>query len=770
MRGFCRQLNTRRLIAVSLISGVSTLSALAGLSLANVNVSKSGWAWGNPTPQGRTLRAIAFSGGIGYAVGSGGTALSTANAGQSWSGLTTGTAADLERVQALSPATVVVGGGGGCVTRISENGGQIFRRIFNVAESGCPEPVASFSFVSPRVGFLLLKNGSVELTTDGGETFSRKTGIPGTASSSGGGGLAGTDIHFFTPTRGIVFVSDPNSGASAAYMTPDGGVSWTPLALPGGARVASVHFVDEQNAYAIGPTTLLRSMDGGEKWQAEPIAAGNSFNSIDCSTATTCLLTVTGGNQLVETTDGGATDTVKTTSSSLIYSAAYASPIQIVAVGESGATVLSNDGGATFTPASADIGGQYDKLRSGPGGMLVAPGADGDLAISTNAGQTWQVISTQTSQELVDVAFGTSTLGYALDASGGLQRTTNGGASWQTLNPGTIRPAKAIVALGTRTVLLIGPLGINRAVGGGPFAPEGGAVATSGLSDYQLVGSTVFAFGQGTHTLLRSSNEGARWTAVGLPLARKASRRRGKKVKATPGVSIRSVAFTTVQRGMLLDTQGRLWSTRNGGRSWSAVLSAGASEGVQLAFSDPSDGFLSVKGFAGDPGDADVLRTSDGGATWHPQEITTGSVPYGGLVANSSLDAATLVDGTSVSGGPLDRLLFTTTSGGDVAGVAGKLSLGTSRRVFTKRKLKAAHDTVRISGALTGAVGGEVILVSARNLSGGQWVQQRVVAGANGGSFATTWHMTASSAFVAQWAGDSGRPGQGSSVLKVVVR
>ena len=27
---------------------------------------------------------------------------------------------------------------------------------------------------------MLLKNGSVEMTTDGGETFARRTGVPGT--------------------------------------------------------------------------------------------------------------------------------------------------------------------------------------------------------------------------------------------------------------------------------------------------------------------------------------------------------------------------------------------------------------------------------------------------------------------------------------------------------------------------------------------------------------------------------------------------------------
>jgi photosystem II stability/assembly factor-like uncharacterized protein len=758
LRGFLALVVSASLAAVILIPAA-----------ANVNVSKSGWAWANPTPQGRTLTDIAFSGGTGYAVGFGGTALSTRDGGQSWTGLTTGTAVNLERVQAVGASTVVVGGGGGCVTRISDNAGALFKRIFNVAESGCPEPVAAFSFITGHVGFLLLKNGAVELTSDGGETFSRRTGIPGTAASSGGGAMVGTDVHFFTPSAGIAFVSDPNSVASAAYSTPDGGVSWVPVSLPLGSRVTSVHFVDETTGYAIGPGTLLRTDDGGHTWKAQAIAGGTSFSSIDCSSAKTCLLTVAGGNELIETQDGGATDVVKTTSSSLIYSAAYASVNRIVAVGESGATVVSNDGGATFASASLDVGGQYNRLRRGPGAMLLAPGAGGDLAISLDGGQSWQVITTQTSQELVDASFGTSTLGYALDAGGGLQRTTNGGTSWQTLSPGTTRHAAAVAAIGERTALLIGPVGISRAVNGGPFEPASGPVVRSAtVSDYQLLGATVFAFGVGTHTLIRSTNEGGRWSAINLPLQGKQNKR--KKLKARPGVSIRGVAFTSATSGMVLDTEGRLWATRDGGREWREILAGATGQGLQLAFATPTEGFMSVRGFAGDASDAYVMRTANGGASWHPQEITAGSIPQGGLVAASGADAAVLVDGSSVKGEPLRRLLFTTQTGGDVSGSAPPLTLSSSTRTLVKRKLKATHGAVRISGTLRGALGGETIVVARRDLAGGPWQEQRVVAGANGGSFGTNWHVTRSSVFVAQWAGDSGRPGQGTPVLEVLVK
>jgi len=742
------------------LAALIAVSASAGVSVAGVNVSDSGWSWGNPTPQGRTLRAIAFSGGVGYAVGKGGTVLSTSNAGSSWSGLTTGTTGELESVQALSPSSVVVGGGGGCITRISNNGGQTFTRIFNIAESSCPEPVAAFSFVSPQAGFLLLKNGLLEATANGGETFTRKTGIPGTRSSSGGGEDVGVAVYFSSPSAGIAFVNE-TSGVSSAYMTPDGGVSWTAVTLPAGSKVTAVHFVDAEDAYAIGPDTLLRSSNGGETWEAQKIEAGNDFNSIDCASATECILTVTAGNELVKTTDGGATDTVKTTSSSLIYGAAYASPTQIVAVGESGATVLSSDGGATFSPSSADVGGEYGRLRAGPDGLVLAPGAKGDFAMSSNGGQSWQVIATQSSATLADVSFATPQLGYALDVNGGLQQTDDGGASWLTLNPGTTTPASALVALGTRAVLLIGPLGIHRAVAGGRFEPVTGKVAASAhLSDYDLAGSTVFAFGVETHTLIRSTDEGSSWKAIRLPLTNR---------KGRTSESIFSVAFTSPSYGYLLDTRGRIWVTRDGGASWKEILSAGTSEGIQLAFSDPAHGFLSVGSFGREEGDAYVLRTDNGGASWHPQAITDGTIPSDGILTSSALDASLLIDGTSLANTPLDRLLFTTASGGDVAGPQEALTLGTRRQRFTRHALKAAHDAVTINGTLTGAVGGEQIVVSCRSLTGGSWRHQEVVAGANGGSFTSSWRISSSSVFVAQWAGASGRPGAGSSVLRVTV-
>ena len=81
---------------------------------AAVQVSQSGWQWGNPTPQGNTIRAIDFVQGRGYAIGDDGTALRTDNGGASWTGLPTGTSLDLGRVQAVTPDVVIILGGTSC--------------------------------------------------------------------------------------------------------------------------------------------------------------------------------------------------------------------------------------------------------------------------------------------------------------------------------------------------------------------------------------------------------------------------------------------------------------------------------------------------------------------------------------------------------------------------------------------------------------------------------------------------------------------------------
>src|SRR4051812_1502102 len=186
----------RRLVSAAIAAAV--ISALfAGFGSAAVNVAQSGWAWGNPTPQGNTLHAIDFVQGRGYAAGDAGTVLRTDDGGATWTGLATGTSAQLFRLQVVDPETLVVmGGGGGCVLRRSDDGGKTFRKIFNLTEQGCTAPLDAFSFVDRQVGYLMAHDGNIFRTDDGGQTFARQTAVPGTQASNNNSGNQVVDVAF----------------------------------------------------------------------------------------------------------------------------------------------------------------------------------------------------------------------------------------------------------------------------------------------------------------------------------------------------------------------------------------------------------------------------------------------------------------------------------------------------------------------------------------------------------------------------------------------
>lgn len=737
--------------AVALAAVLFTVGG-AGVAVASVRVPLSGWNWGNPTPQGNDLTAIDFLGGRGYAVGTAGTALRTDDGGATWAGLATGTAGNLTKLQIIDPETLVVLGGDGCVLRRSDDGGTTFRRIFIVAEADCPDRVRSFSFVDRNVGYLLLQDGSVLRTSDAGQSFAKQTAIPGTPASATAGQAAPAEILATGVDSAIAFVTPAGADAtSLAFTTTDGGVSWKPLNTLAPGVVTRLYRVDASTIYAIGPETLLASTDGGVTFGKRPFGSGLNLTSIHCADRLTCLITTDRG-ELHRTTDAGMTATTITASSVPLAGAAFASPARAVAVGAAGKTVVSDDGGVNYVAIGGDIGGSFLRLRRGPNpDSAYAAGAKGQIAFTVDGGTNWRVASVSTSADLADTSWADLETGYAIDTRGGLFRTSNTGVSWSTLAPGPGGAAKAVLALPGGTVLLVGPRGVKRSLGGGQFDRlTARLVSRAALSDVQAAGSAIFAWPSGGRQLLVSVDRGARWTAV---------RRPSKKTR------IRDVSFVSRSVGYLLDTAGAVWSTRSGGRSWRQSLGTGTERGISLSFGSATSGYLNVDRFGRNTTDGYVLRTTDGGATWRPQAISTGLVTRLGLVATDASRAFGLV--TADAG--QQRRFFYTTSGGD-AGASSSLTLKASPARFTKRTLKSAKGKVTITGRLAGAIGGESVIVSARARSGGRWSTRTVTAGANGGSFSATFTIAKSSVFVAQWAGDSGRAGVGSRPLVLNVR
>jgi len=267
----------------------AVLAALpAAPASANVQVGASGWQWGNPLPQGNTVRAMAFAGSTGYAAGDFGTLLKTSDGGSHWTGLPVGTFQGLTVVQALDANTVFAGGG--CVARRSTDGGRTFTSVrFTAVESFCQDRLRDLSFVSRDVGYLLLDDGSVFATTDGGTQFASRTAVPDTRAAGG-----------FAQPGGLAFV-DARTGYAASggklLQTLDGGVSWRAIATPGNA-IHAIWFADTTHGFAVGDGGLvLRSDDGGTTWIQRTTPPGApSLTSIRCNSSRVCILTTASGH------------------------------------------------------------------------------------------------------------------------------------------------------------------------------------------------------------------------------------------------------------------------------------------------------------------------------------------------------------------------------------------------------------------------------------------------------------------------------------------
>lgn len=689
-----------------------TLGVSGGaLAAEPVGVGHSGWFWGNPLPQGNDLNAVAFAGARGYAVGGDGTVLRSDDGGATWTGLGSGTRATLGLVQTIGPNTVVVGGG--CTARRSDDGGVTFRRVpFTTSEERCLAQASAISFSSPQVGYVLLANGTVLRTTDGGRTFGQRTGVPEAASDGA------TDIDFVTDDVGTAVAG------GRVYRTVNGGNSWTAASTPGGG-VRTVKFLTADTAVAIGANIgFLTSSDGGASFTAQPLAgpgAGKSFGGVTCVSTSTCLLT-NGTSQVVRTTDGGATSTLVTASDQAVVAAAASVGGRVVGVGQLGTTVLSDDSGATFAPIGSRLPAIYGQLRSAYGGRAYALGPNGRYARTTDGGRSWTPFGVPTPGDLEDLSFPTPAQGFALDAGGALLRTDNGGDSWRILDPGVER-ASSIVAIDGRRLAVVGPTGVRRSVNGGDSFGSSRSKAVRGqkLFGADRAGGAIVVWGQKRVAISR--NGGSTFTRV-----------------RTPRVKIDRVDFVSARRGFLTSDGGRLFATTSGGRRWRALTGVGGPV-LEMSFADARRGFVRLaRG-------GDLLRTDDGGRTWEPQIIPRGSLSVlastaGGAFASS--DAG---------------LLFGTSTGGHLA---------TPSRLAVKlsaRRLRRA-GTVRVRGKLTPASPGSTVSVILRR---GTRYTRTTATVASTGAFSAAFRVKGTSEILAQWRGDDRLDGAGTAPVRVSV-
>jgi photosystem II stability/assembly factor-like uncharacterized protein len=419
-----------------------------------------------------------------------------------------------------------------------------------------------------------------------------------------------------------------------------------------------------------------------------------------------------------------------------LRTAAFASPTRAVAVGDGGATVLSDDGGTTFSPLGGPLPGRFTGLRAAGRTTAYAYGQGGALARTTDGGQTWREIDAATSDEIRDAAYVALDTGFVLDVNGQLLRTDNAGDSWQILNAGTGLRPQALTALDRDRIVLAGPVGVRRSTDGGETfktVPDDDVRETP-LFGVDRVATQLVA--SGPKALRYSHDAGARWVKLPRPTTH------------TRINDVDMVAFNTIY---LLDTDGALWRTTDRAKHWRQLPSVGTELGYAVRFSDLRHGWLAIGEFGSDDGGY-VLRTDDAGRTWQPQLVADSALTQDGLAAPSIRTGYALTRSNA--------LLATSQFG--AAGAASRL------RISTARPRIRQGGVARIDGRLAGARGGERIVVSLREAGSTRWLYQEVAAASNG-TFTVVTRLSHPALFVAQWAGDERRRGTGTQALAVDV-
>jgi photosystem II stability/assembly factor-like uncharacterized protein len=351
-----------------------------------------------------------------------------------------------------------------------------------------------------------------------------------------------------------------------------------------------------------------------------------------------------------------------------------------------------------------------------------------------DGGETWENVGVATSEDVRDVWFPNASVGYALDLAGGLFRTENGGSSWSILETTATELPNAIYAPNESDVFLIGPRGVLRSNDSGETFERHGhrVIENRTLDNVDKAGSAVIFFGP--RVLAVSTNAGDTWRRIPRPTKR---------------AEVASADFMSRRVGYVLETDGRLYFTRNAGKRWKELVGTGRVRAGMLAFGDRRHGWISLGQF---PGSA--IRTSDGGRSWTPQILGPGIV--------SSIAAVGEGTGFAVTGGIASSQILFTQDGGD-AGRATSLTLSTPQRRLPRPR------RIKVSGRLQPARGGEQIVVWVRRLNGRRWRALEATASSNG-RFSFKRRVRRATVFVAQWAGDPVSSGDGSRPLLVRLR
>ena len=632
---------------------VLALAVLPAAADAFVTTGDGSWYWLNPLPQGNTLRGVQFiDASRGWAVGDGGTIITTANGGTTWNSGYSTTSADLHAISFADAEHGWAVGAGGAIQATTDAGIS-----WKAQDSLTTATLNGVAFGDVRDGYAV-GGSTIRATTDGGATWAVQW-------------VGGSDLNAVACSGATRAWAVGKSGTIVA--TTNGGAAWNKLPSPLTTDLYAVDFFNATHGWAVGASGAILVCSDGATWTRQTSGTPLDLNGVAFADATHGWAGGADGIVLM-TSDGGTTWTRKSGfTNNDVMAVDFTAIGHSWAVGAGGAigTTTANGWqsqttGQTRTGDMAAVAFAGDQkhgwvVGNNPSGRI------GEILSTSDGGAHWQS-HTWVNLRFTDVtsAYGNTMKAWATDEyDDSVYATTDGGATW------TMQYAGAPYGQPWWQAIVFANDNLHGwAVGYDPYVlstTDGGANWVFQCLD-QSVGSTIGFYdvatdghsrcwAVGRNGLIMATTDGVTWF----------TQRAGTDI----GNNLKAVDFIN-SRGWAVGDRGTILATTDGGTTWAAQNSGTtrALLGVQfyVVLVPTSPPKLLYCGWAcGYNGT--IVATTDGGAHWLPQRSGT-TAPLRGLCFVGSANGWTVGDHGTImatsTGGlkPQDRTPPTTTAGG----------------------------------------------------------------------------------------------------------
>jgi photosystem II stability/assembly factor-like uncharacterized protein len=540
------------------------------------------------------------------------------------------TLSDLKDVQFISEQEGWAVGYNGIII-YTDNGGE----TWDIQHDDISELFWNVYFIDDHEGWVVGRS-SIYHTTDKGNTWQKQT------RPSVMGDL--TDVYFINHDTGWIVGTH-----KIVLKTTDGGDNWIKImnSISTENSFHSVCFVDELNGCAVGAINfcdngfVMTTRDGGLTWlDTSPVDAGGFQKVIFTDSLTGWICGY--GNELQKTEDGGKTWIMNSTHQ---YGGSYSDILFfddndgiLLAVNS---IQLTFDAGETWDSVVYNWQYSYqDAITSWGDHNAVTVGANGSVLKTLDGGNNWEVLSSEMSSTINKIGFFNSNDGYALTTNWGgndvistkdggytwtidtliengpfynmqiegesfyllnnssqLMKSVNAGVDWELFNVSDSSSGyNDMFFVNNNTGYLCGSDGLFvKTEDGGSTWVDKPLYGNYNLNTLFFINENVgWMFDTQARVVLRTTNGGDDWDWTFI----------GDFFNYQP----RSIFFVDEHLGYITSTEGILFKTYDGGRTWEEFSFISGNGHSQIYFVNEIEGWYSIS--------SRVYHTFDGGLSW----------------------------------------------------------------------------------------------------------------------------------------------------------